>query len=82
MKKKRLDVAVSLIQFSNYTETSREEHVDIMESVTPATCRFELKGNLSIETCDVRKQTDSADDNGCPSINNKLTMEELSRLTV
>ena len=53
-----------------------------MESVTPATCRFELKGNLSIETCDGRKQTDSADDNGCPSTINKLTMEELSRLTV
>ena len=82
VKKKRLDVAESLIQLSNYTETSRDEQVDIMESVTPATCRFELKGNLSIETCNGRKQTASADDSGCPSTINKLTMEELNRLTV
>ena len=82
VKKKRLDVAESLIQLSNYTETSRDEQVDIMESVTPATCRFELKGNLSIETCNGRKPTASADDSGCPSTINKLTMEELNRLTV
>ena len=82
MKKKRPNVAEPLIQLSNYTETSRDEQVDIMESVTPATCRFKLKGNLSIETCDGRKQTDSADDSGCPSTINKLTMEELNGLTV
>ena len=47
LKKKRLDVAESLIQLSSNTEPSRVEREDIPESVVPPpVCKFKVNGKL------------------------------------
>ena len=85
LKKKRLDVAESLIQLSTYCKPARNEPEEDMDSeeVPPiSVCKFEVRGRL--ETRESEHKISASETNGSETPRNisQLTMEELNRLTV